>query len=227
MLKIDLEFKQVDSALQKLTKMTNAAAIQILTEDLGMPEDDALSQLTNNSLDLGPYWENVTDDIVIAIAQNCPELTNIDLDRCSNVTDDAVIAIAQNCVGLSDIHLVWCWYITNNAVIAIAENCAGLTKINLNGCYYITDAAVIALAENCAGLTSVNLEGCEDITDAAIFTLSKNCEYLENILCCHTKVTSTGQALIVEIETRPKPPPLEEGWWMDDGTGPRCKGMMN
>ena len=181
--------------------MTNATAIQILTEDLGMPEDDALSQLTNNSLDLGPYWENITDDIVIAIAQNCPELTNIDLDRCSNVTDDAVIAIAQNCVGLADIHLVWCWNITNDAVIAIAENCAGLTKINLHGCYYITDTAVIALAERC--------------------------EYLENIICDRTKVTSTGQALIVEIETRPKPPPLEEGWWMDDGTGPRCKGMMN
>ena len=202
LLKIDLEFKQVDSALQKLTKMTNAAAIQILTEDLGMPEDDALSQLTNNSLDLGPYWENVTDDIVIAIAQNCPELTNIDLDRCSNVTDDAVIAIAQNCVGLADIHLVWCWNITNDAVIAIAENCAGLTKINLDGCYYITDAAIIALA---------------------------NCDYLQ--YCTHkgTKVTATGRALIKEINSRPKPPPLEKGWWldMDDGTGPRCKGMMN
>jgi hypothetical protein len=29
------------------------------------------------------------------------------------------------------------------------------------------------------------------------------------------------------VRTRPKPPPLEEGWWLDDGLGPRCKGMMN
>ena len=207
--------------------MTNAAAIQILTKDLGMPKDDALSQLTNNSLDLGPYWKNVTDNIVISIAENCAGLTNIDLDRCAYVTDNAVIAIAQNCVGLADIHLVWCWNITNDAVIAIAKNCVGLTKINLHGCRRVTDAAIITLAERCAGLTSVILDGCEDITDAAIFTLSKNCEYLENIHFYHTKVTSTGHALISEIKTRPKPPPLEEGWWMDDGTGPRCKGMMN
>jgi hypothetical protein len=42
-----------------------------------------------------------------------------------------------------------------------------------------------------------------------------------------TKVTATGRALIKEIKTRPKPPPLEKGWWMDDGREPRCKGMMN
>jgi hypothetical protein len=50
---------------------------------------------------------------------------------------------------------------------------------------------------------------------------------LEGIWCPQTKVSATGRQLIEEIKMRPKPPPLEEGWWMDDGTGPCCKGMMN
>jgi len=83
-------------------------------------------------------------------------------------------------------------------------------------------------------LTKIDLSGCNNITDAAVIALSENCDYLQD---CRLRrdtsrggaVTSTGRALIEEIKTRPKPPPLEKGWWlnMDDGTGPRCKGMMN
>jgi len=50
---------------------------------------------------------------------------------------------------------------------------------------------------------------------------------LENIYCNSTKVSATGRQLIEDIKTRPEPPPLEEGWWLNDGTGPQCKGMMN
>jgi hypothetical protein len=120
-------------------------------------------------------------------------------------------------------------YVTDEAVIALATHCAGLTTIDLSGCGNITDEAVIALATHCAGLTTIDLSWCENITDEPVIALAENCEYLENIYCDGTKVTATGRALIKEIKTRPKPPPLEKGWWldMDDGTGPRCKGMMN
>ncbi len=67
----------------------------------------------------------------------------------------------------------------------------------------------------------------ENITDDMVIALAENCEYLEDIKCIYTKVSATGRQLIQEVKMRPKPPPLEEGWWMDDGTGPQCKGMMN
>ena len=128
--------------------MTTNPVFRILTEDLGMPEDEALSQLENNTLDLDG-WGDVTDDILITIAENCAELTSINFNACNNITNAGVMAIAENC------------------------------------------------------------------------------EYLEDIKCFYTNVDATGRQLIEDIKTRPRPPPLEKGWWMDDGTGPQCKGMMN
>jgi hypothetical protein len=76
-------------------------------------------------------------------------------------------------------------------------------------------------------LTFINLYSCRNITDAAVIALAENCEYLEDIDCRGTKIGATGRQLIQEVKTRPKPPPLEEGWWLNDGTGPQCKGMIN
>jgi len=232
------------------TMTTNPVVLQILTDELFMPEDEARSQLENNTLDLFDYSENLTDDIVIAILENCSGLMKINLQECGitdaavialaercaglmkinlqdcNITDAAVIALAEGCPGLTTINLCFC-DITDAAVIALAEGCAGLTTINLCCCIFITDSAVIALAEGCAGLRSIDLSICRNITDAAIIALAERCEYLEDISFDETNVSATGRQLIEEIKTRPKPPPLEEGWWMDDGTGPRCKGMMN
>jgi hypothetical protein len=84
------------------------------------------------------------------------------------------------------------------------------------------------------GLIWISLSRCRNITDAAIIALA-NCDYLQHCdlrLRTRGRVSAgnaTGRALIKEINSRPKPPPLEKGWWldMDDGTGPRCKGMIN
>jgi hypothetical protein len=237
---------------------TNPIVFQIL-RDLGMPEDEAHSQLENNTLDLSGYGGIVGDDTVIAIAENCVGLTSIYLDGCEYITDAAVIAIAERYAGLTTINLDFCDNMTDTAVIALAESCAGLTTIALDSCENITDAAVIALAEGCAGLTSINLALCDNITDAAVIALAKGCagltwinlegdqgdedgnnitdtavialaemcDYLKHCCCWGTKVSATGRQLIEDIKTRPNPPPLEEGWWMDDGTGHQCKGMMN
>ena len=230
---------------------SNPILLRILTEDLGMSENEVRDSAESNTLILSSYGENITDDIVIAISENWPELakinlggcritdtalialatncaglTKFNLNYCSNITNAGVIAIAENCAGLEAISLYECYSITDAAIIALAEGCAGLTTIDLESCDHITDAAVIALAEGCAGLTTIDLSNCRNITDAAIIALA-NCDYLLVWVHEDTKVTATGRALIKEINSRPKPPPLEKGWWMDDGREPRCKGMMN
>jgi len=204
---------------------TNPIVFQIL-RDLGVPKEETLLQLKNNTLNLSCCRDDVTDDIVITIAENYKGLTTIYLSLCKSITDAAIVALAENCEGLT---LIWlrCCNITDAAIITLAENCAGLKWIRLEGCIELTDAAIIALAERCVELTMIKLRWCENITDAAVIALAENCEYLENIDCNRTKVSATGRQLIQEVETRSKPPPLEEGWWMDDGTGPQCKGMIN
>jgi hypothetical protein len=248
---------------------SNPILLRILTEDLGMSENEAQGHMARNTLhsklsvtddiviarraSITARMSLVTDDIVIAISENWPELKSVDL-HCRSITDIALIALATNCAGLRKINLSYCSSITNagiialancvglevislsnmsrnitdTSVIAIADNCGGLRSIDLSGCRNITDAAIIALADGCVGLVWISMALCDNITDAAIIALA-NCDYLQACNSVCTKVTATGRALIEEIKTRPKPPPLEKGWWldMDDGTGPRCKGMMN
>jgi hypothetical protein len=113
-----------------------------------------------------------------------------------------------------------------------------LNKIDLLGCRKVTDVGIIAIANNCEGLREICVIYC-DITDTAIIALADRCKYLEIFECAedngldliplrdNPKVTATGRRLVEDIINRPKPPPLEAGWWLDDGTGPQCKGMMN
>ena len=236
----------------------NPNLLQILTEDLGMDDHEARGQLKRNTLIIYRHFGDVTDDIVVAISKNWPELTSVDFraggrpTRCTSITDIALIALATNCAGLRKLNLSYCSKITNTGiialanceelvvislsnmsrditdagVIALAEGCAGLQSIDLSGCRNITDAAIIALADGCVGLVWISMALCDNITDAAIIALA-NCNYLKlcNSVC--TKVSATGRALIKEIKTRQKPPPLDKGWWLDDGREPRCKGMMN
>ena len=118
---------------------------------------------------------------------------------------------------------------TDAAVIAIVERCAGLKAIDLSSCSNITDAAVIALAERCAGLKEIDLRYCSNITDAAVIALVERCAYMEFVSCLLTKVSGTVEQLLDEAIARPKPPPLPEGWWLeDDGVGaPSLKGHIN
>jgi len=225
--------------------------IQILV-GIGMPENKARLQLENNRLNLYHCNREITDTAIISMVENCKGLVSISLNFCRNITDTAVISIAENCSGLTTLYLNSCDKITDASINAIAENCPDMTKLDLNGCKHITDAAIIDLAESCPGLTSIFLSGClnltntsvfaiaencvnftsiiirtDNITDESIIELHANCVYLHHVECYGPKISATGRQLIEEIKTRPKPPPLEEGWWLNDGTEPRCKGMMN
>ena len=127
---------------------SNPILFRILTDDLGMSENEAQGQLKRNTLTLYPQFDDVTDDIVIAISENWPELTSVDLRMCRSITDTAVLALAENCRGLTVISLERCPKITDRAVIALATNCAGMTNINLSYCSNITNASVIAISRN-------------------------------------------------------------------------------
>ena len=210
---------------KNLTEMANQIALHTLMS-IGMSEDEALSQLDSGKINLTRYSENVTDDVVIALAENCDWLISISLWFCRKITDTALIAIAENCTELTAINLRHCHNLTDTALTAVAEHCGDLADVDLNYCINMTNATVIAFATNCPGLTNIGLGACHSITDTAIIALGENCEYLQEINVSYRGIVREGVQIIEEINTRPKHPSLEEGW-MDDGTGPRCKGQMN
>jgi hypothetical protein len=183
---LNVIFDRLNSTSKNLTRMANADAVQILTS-LGMPEEDARQQLENNTLDLKPYWEDVTDGIVIAIAERCPGLTSITLDKCE-ITDATLIALAEHCPRLTIFHLdsedLELHGVTDDGVVALAANCPGLTEVTIGGMMddTITDNAIIAVAENCPGLTILRLDGCcSHITDKSITRVAVNCPGLTRL----------------------------------------------
>jgi hypothetical protein len=124
---------------------------------------------------------SITDAAVLALAEHCASIQNIDLTNCSSITDAAVLALAVHCAGIQIISLNGCRNITDAAVLALAEHCAGIQTIYLTNCSSITDAAVLALAEHCAGIQTIYLDGCSKIPDAAVLALAQHCAGIQTI----------------------------------------------
>ena len=82
-------------------------AVRILCK-LGMKLVEAKKQVSEGEIDLSTQSDNVTDVSVMALAEHCPQLTNIYLDGCTLLTDVSVTALAEHCPGLRYIYLNGC-----------------------------------------------------------------------------------------------------------------------
>ena len=118
---------------------------------------------------------------------------------------------------------------TDNDITNIVYNFPGLVSISMGilGNKNITDYGITELAKHSVGLRYVYFQYCDNLTDITIKALADYCNHLKNVTIYGKNISNIGYGLARHIETRPRHPPLEDKWWMDDGTGPSCKGMMN
>ena len=79
------------------------------------------------------------------------------LRGCTRVTDTGVVALAEHCPELTEINLGRCHDITDVAVAALARQCPRLRKVYLDGCS-VTDAALHSIAAGCIELTALTIE---------------------------------------------------------------------
>jgi len=126
-------------------------------------------------LNLAKICRDLTDDSIIALANGCPALCILDFANCYNMTDAAMIALANGCPDLSSVNLMNCREVTDAAIIALANGCPQLGSVGLANCSNLTDAAVIALANGCPGLSSVDLRGCRNVSREAKATMKATC----------------------------------------------------
>ena len=138
----------------------------------------------------------ITDAAVTALATGCRKLTDIDLSE-TRITDAAATALAAGSLKLTNIDLSGC-AITDDAVVALATGCPNLTTIDLSYCHHITGAAFTALATGCPKLRTIHLNGCYNFTDVGTQALAGLCPNLTTIRLSNTQVTDVGtQALAV------------------------------
>lgn len=84
------------------------------------------------SLDLSEC-ENITDKGIESIAQGCPLLRDLKF-RNLDITNHAIRALAENCSQLTNLDLYECTRITDGALNALIEACPKLINLELGGC---------------------------------------------------------------------------------------------
>jgi F-box/leucine-rich repeat protein 2/20 len=77
-------------------------------------------------------------------------------------TDAVAIALASNCPNLSDLSLGYC-KVTDAAVMMLASHCTALEALSICS-DSVTDIAVITLALKCPNLSDLSIEGCRNVT---------------------------------------------------------------
>ena len=130
-------------------------------------------------VDLSQVYD-LTDASVVTIAQSCgPYLRTIKLSRCGRITDLAVIALAENCPGLTDVTVDDCYALTDASIVALVQRCRLLRALDLSHCPRLTDQSVIALTEFSTALKSLimrfpidSLVGPSLLTDRSLLALA-------------------------------------------------------
>ena len=118
--------------------------IRVISWDIGVDNAQLISIANGlrqlQSLNIGYYRGNITDEGITAVANGLPQLQSLDISGCDKITDEGVRALAS---GLPQ-----------------------LQSLNIRGCYNITDAGIIALANGLPQLQSLNISGCCNVTGA-------------------------------------------------------------
>jgi hypothetical protein len=125
--------------------------------------------------------KNLTNDVVIHMAQSCIYLTHINLSFL-NINNSAIIAIANNCINLIFICIHGIWDINDESMMILTMECIYLNAIEMGYCYNITDNTIINITNYNKNLMLLNIYANDNITDYSICNLLKynhNISYLD------------------------------------------------
>lgn len=90
--------------------------------DLSRPSPKSSTNARLESIvDLGYTSQNITDETIIKIAENCRELELVDLSYCTAITDDGLLALANNAKLLRSLSLKGMPYITRISILALGS----------------------------------------------------------------------------------------------------------
>ncbi|ESW09014.1 hypothetical protein PHAVU_009G093200 [Phaseolus vulgaris] len=118
---------------------------------------------------------NVTDRVVLPIVNSHGwTLQVLCLDGCKRVTDASMMAIAGNCPMLSDLDVSKC-AITDTGIAALARgNQISLEILSLAGCISVSDKSMPALKKLGQSLAGLNIKRCSAISSRGVSKLQEH-----------------------------------------------------
>lgn len=125
----------------------------------------------------------MTDEAVLAFAENCPNILEIDLQHCRQIGNEPVTAIFTKGQALRELRLVGCDLIDDSAFLSLPANRTydHLRILDLSCCTRLTDRAVEKIIDVAPRLRNVVFSKCRNLTDASVYAISKlgkNLHYL-------------------------------------------------
>ena len=133
--------------------------------------------------------ENITDEGIRDLSCGCHLITTLNLSGL-NISNQSLVYIANNCPNLQDIDLCSCPFITDFGVSYLANKCKLLQHVDLASTE-ISDETLKAFGEHCDQITNLNLFNC-CVTDTGISSVSKKCSKIKMLDLSNTCVTDMG-----------------------------------
>lgn len=131
-----------------------------------------------------------TDESIIAVAENCRSILEIDLAGCHSISSASVTALLSNLPHLRELRLAQCVGIDSHAFTDLKNNLKfdALRILDLTACDGVGDDAIKMIIPAAPRLRNLVLAKCRNITDQAvkaICTLTKNLHYIHLGHCQH------------------------------------------
>eukprot|EP01032_Pedospumella_encystans_P008068 gene8068-9615_t len=105
------------------------------------------------------HCKGLNDSAIENIAQHCrSNITSVVLRACDDLTSASAIAIAENCPNLTYIDLSYGTTFSERSLIQLASSCPKLTFINFEGLCNISDKVIATVAANCKQLRFFNID---------------------------------------------------------------------
>lgn len=141
------------------------------------------------------------DDAILAFAEHCPNILEIDLHQCTWIGNSPVTSLLARGNCLRELRLASCDLIDDEAFLSLPPNriFEHLRILDLTSCTRLTDAAVQKLIDVAPRLRNLVLAKCRNITDAAVHAISKLGKNLHYVHLGHCgQITDEGVKKLVQ-----------------------------
>ncbi|XP_055876177.1 F-box/LRR-repeat protein 2-like [Biomphalaria glabrata] len=163
-------------AVAKYCTHLEALHISMLREVTGVTlapiflDPNRASKITELAANCKKMDVNLLDQIMYS----CPNLKILDVSGLNEVTDQMIITLADHSPKLTQLHLKGCKQVTD-AAICYLSGCCPLTSMCLSGLHALTDKSIFCLASSCPQLEEIYLNGCANISPVAVQYLKDCC----------------------------------------------------
>lgn len=143
---------------------------------------------------------NLNDTAVLAFADNCPKILEIDLQQCNLISNGPISSLLSNGECLRELRLAGCDLVDDNAFLSLppGRKFEHLRILDLTACHRLTDHAVVKIVDAAPRLRNLVLAKCRWITDVAVYAISKLGKNLHYVHLGHCgQVTDEGVKKLV------------------------------